>query len=146
MKKYALPGILVLFSGALLAQAAVPVVVETAFAGRFPGAVYVEWEDVKDGIYEVDFEQDGKDMMTKFDADGNWVETEIEIAETNLPEAVWKAITTQFAGYSIDKVETESKPERELAYKVRLKRDDAEVKVTFSTEGEVLKKKEKSGY
>ena len=145
MKRYALLGILALFAGALLAQEEVPAVVEAAFAAHFPGAGFIEWEDVKDGIYEVDFEQDGKDMMAKFDADGNWVETEIEITETELPEAVWKAITAQFAGYSIDKVETEATTERPLAYKVRLKQKHAEMKVTFSTDGEILKKKEKSG-
>ena len=138
-------GALTLFAGALLAQEAVPAVVETAFAARFPGAGFIEWEDVKDGIYEVDFEQDGKDMMAKFDTDGNWMETEIEIVETELPEAVWKAITSQFAGYSIDKVETEATTERPLAYKVRLKQKNAEVKVTFSIDGQILKKKEKSG-
>ncbi len=136
--------ILPLFSGVLFAQDEVPAAVKDAFAGRFPTARFVEWEDPKDDVYEVDFEQDGKDMMAKFDAGGNWVETEVEITETELPKAVWQAITTQFAGYKIDKVETESTPERALAYKVRLKQDGSEAKVTFGENGEVLKKKEKS--
>lgn len=144
MKSFAMLCVTALFSGALTAQDEVPAVVKDAFAGRFPGAQFVEWEDPEDDIYEVDFEQDGKDMMAKFDAAGNWVETEVEITETDLPAAVWQAVASQFSGYKIGKVETESTPERPVAYKLKLEQDGSEVKVTFSAEGEVLKKKEKT--
>jgi len=145
MRTYALLFILALFSGALFGQDDVPAVVKNAFAGQFAGAESVNWEDPEDGVYEVEFEQGGKEMMAKFDAGGNWLETEVEIAEADLPEAVKQAIAAQFAGYKIDKVETEATPEMPLAYKVRFEQDDSEVTATFSAEGEVLKKKEKPG-
>ncbi|MCO6492237.1 MAG: PepSY-like domain-containing protein [Phaeodactylibacter sp.] len=142
MERFALLAALAVFSSTLYAQDDVPPTVKEAFAARFAGAGFAEWEDPEDGVYEVDFELDGKDMMAKFDANGNWVETETEITETDLPEAVWQAITSQYAGYKIDKVETEATPERPLAYKIKLEQDDKKVKVTFSADGEVLKKKE----
>ncbi|MCB0596377.1 MAG: PepSY-like domain-containing protein [Lewinellaceae bacterium] len=133
-----------LFSGTLVAQDDAPAALKEAFAERFPNAKSVEWEDPEDGVYEVEFKQDKREMTANFGENGDWLETEVEIEQEELPATVKEAIARQFSDLEFDKAETVSSPERDLVYEVVFEQDETTVKVTFSPEGEVLDKTVKS--
>ena len=70
-----------------------PQVVLNAFNQKFPGVKDVDWDLEKNGEWEAEFDgTDGKDMSANFSADGKWLETETEIAFSELPQPVQNAL------------------------------------------------------
>ncbi len=70
----------------------VPQAVKTALAKAYPNATDVDWE-LEDGKYEAEIEMEGdKEMSVLFDASGALLETEVELAFSELPQAVQAAL------------------------------------------------------
>lgn len=67
----------------------VPAAVKSAFAKSYAGATKVKWE-LEDGQYEVVFMQNKLEMSVVYKADGSVVETETQIAVSELPAAAQK--------------------------------------------------------
>ncbi len=104
--------ILLLFiaSIAVNAQTKAPVAVATAFAKQFPDATNVKWGKENAKEYEANFLLKGMKMSANYDLQGNWKETETEIAVKDLPEAVMKSIHEKYSSAIIsaaDKIEWE---------------------------------------
>ena len=72
----------------------VPTVVKEAFSKQFPG-VKAKWEN-EHGTFEANFEKDGKEMSATFDATGTLLETETEVAVTELPTAAAEYVKTNY--------------------------------------------------
>lgn len=79
------------------AQKVVPVEVKEAFTKSFPGITVKKW-DKEDGNYEANFTKDGKSMSATFDAKGEWLETETDIAISELPAAVSDYVKDHYKG------------------------------------------------
>tara|TARA_B100001079_G_C16326381_1_gene477027 strand:+ start:644 stop:1096 length:453 start_codon:yes stop_codon:yes gene_type:complete len=107
-------------------RADVPSVVLNAFQSNYPKASGVEWEMLGDD-YQVDFEIERVDYEAIFSAEGDMLKYKYEISSTELPEAVKKAITANYANYQIDdtdilvinkdlyyQVELDGKPDKHL--------------------------------
>ncbi|ADF52883.1 conserved hypothetical protein [Zunongwangia profunda SM-A87] len=107
-------------------RADVPSVVLNAFQSNYPKASDVEWEMLGDD-YQVDFEIERVDYEAIFSAEGDMLKYKYEISSTELPEAVKKAITTNYGNYQIDdtdilvinkdlyyQVELDGKPDKHL--------------------------------
>ncbi|HCV79609.1 MAG: hypothetical protein CMP12_11030 [Zunongwangia sp.] len=107
-------------------RADVPSVVLNAFQSNYPKASDVEWEMLGDD-YQVDFEIERVDYEAIFSAEGDMLKYKYEISSTELPEAVKKAITANYANYQIDdtdilvinkdlyyQVELDGKPDKHL--------------------------------
>lgn len=78
----------------------VPAVVKEAFTKTYPTAEDVEWE--KEGSnYETEFELGETDYSVLYDASGNVIETEVEIATDQLPEKVKDYITANYKNKKI---------------------------------------------
>jgi hypothetical protein len=131
--------ITLLFSVALFAQENVPAAVIQAFNQQYPNAESVEWDSEKDG-YEADFKIAGQEMEASFDLNGAWLETESDIDKDMLPDAVKRAVSTQFFGQKIEDVEQLSTPQWNAAYKIKLEDGDDKVKVYFDMDGRLLKR------
>ena len=97
-----------------------------AFQSNYPKASDVEWEMLGDD-YQVDFEIERVDYEAIFSAEGDMLKYKYEISSTELPEAVKKAITANYANYQIDdtdilvinkdlyyQVELDGKPDKHL--------------------------------
>jgi len=70
----------------------VPQAVKTALAQAYPNATDVDWE-LEDGKYEAEIDMEGgKEMSLLYDASGSLLETEVEIAFSELPQAVQAAL------------------------------------------------------
>ena len=93
---------LALLTGPLaLAQEGVPSKVKKAFQAKFPQAAEVEW-GMDDENHEAEFEMNGQDMSAVFDKSGTWLETETEIAVSDLPAAVRESLGTLFKDCEAD--------------------------------------------
>ncbi|WP_276483916.1 PepSY-like domain-containing protein [Paraflavitalea pollutisoli] len=123
-----------------LAQTAVPAPVVKTFETQFKSPAKVEWEK-KTNHYEVKFEINKINHKAKIDGTGKLLRVDTDIKHTDLPAAVQKAITTQYAGYKIKDPEKFDEGGK-ITYKVELKKDGAEdQKVHFNPDGTVAKKK-----
>ncbi len=73
----------------------VPKAVSDAFAKKFPGATNVKWDKENANEYEAEFKINGRSGSANFLTDGSWVESELEVGNTELPAAVTSAIKTK---------------------------------------------------
>jgi hypothetical protein len=72
----------------------VPQVVKNAFTKSYPG-LSVEWEKEK-GNYEAGFKKEGQTMSATFEPNGNFLESEVNIRESELPHAALSYIKTNY--------------------------------------------------
>ena len=70
----------------------VPAAVKNAFTSMYPSASAVKWE-MENTQYEGEFKESGVETSAIFDASGNYVQTEVEIAVKSLPGAVSEYIS-----------------------------------------------------
>jgi hypothetical protein len=116
----------------------VPAPIKQAFAKKFPAATSVKYEMLKND-HEVTFNDKGVEMAADYNSSGEWLETETEIKESDLPKEVIASVAKNFAGYKISevvKVETKNKG---LIYQIDLKIDKVGFEARFSPKGNVLK-------
>ena len=83
-----------------MAQKETPTPVLAAFTKYFPGLTPKSWDE-EDGNYEANFKKDGKTMSATFDAKGGWLETETDIAISELPAAITNYVQTHYKGQPI---------------------------------------------
>ncbi len=77
------------------AQKTAPTAVVSAFNQKFQNVKELEWEQEKNGEWEAEFEQGGKEMSANFSATGQWLETETEVKITDLPAPVQAALKSK---------------------------------------------------
>src|SRR5216683_4680125 len=65
----------------------VPAAVQKAFEQKFPKATKVGWGKENEKEWEAEFTFNGSKLSANFTSDGVWVETEKEIAISELPKA-----------------------------------------------------------
>jgi hypothetical protein len=117
----------------------VPVAVKQAFATKFPAATDVKFEKEKKA-YEINFKEKGVEMSANFDAAGKWLETEMEIKESDLPKEVFVTLARNFGGFKVLEVAKVLTPDKGTIYEMDLKKDKEGYEVRFSATGTVLKK------
>ena len=78
----------------------IPAPVKTAFAKQFPQAKGVKWEK-EDGNFEAEFDLNKVEQSAVFDAQGNLVETEMEIKASDVPKAAMDYAKTHYPGKKI---------------------------------------------
>jgi hypothetical protein len=119
----------------------VPAAAKSAFAAKFPQATKVNWSLEKAGEYEADFILGKVETSAVFDTKGTLLETETEIKESELPQAVKNALVKDFAGYKLDEVE-KSDIKGIITYEMEAKKDGKKYEVVFNANGKLLKKEE----
>lgn len=94
-------GIPLVFSIYSFATDGPPAKVLAAFAKKFPNAESVDWE--KDGLrnWEAEFEINEVGHSANFNSSGDWLETEIDINEGDIPQSVLDGLNRDFAGAKI---------------------------------------------
>ncbi len=120
-------------------QTQVPAPVLNTFQQQYKNTTNVKWEKKKES-YEVKFEAGKTKHKLKIDASGKVIKHDEDIKHTDLPAAIQKQISAQFAGYKIkdpEKIEEGGK----ITYKVELKKDNDTKKVHFNTDGTVISNK-----
>lgn len=127
-----------LIIGSAAAQESVPSAVSENFQSAFPNATDVEWEREDNNLYEVEFDINGMENEITFDAQGNIVEQEAEVAEADIPAEVRNTLDTQFQGRTIDHIEKEEK-NGQVVYYIELEDGLFDDKVKITSDGQVAK-------
>ncbi len=78
----------------------VPTSVLKSFQTKFPTIKKAKWE-IEKGNYEAEYDEDKIEHSALFKADGTLIETEIEIAVTQLPKAIVDYVTKNMNGKKI---------------------------------------------
>lgn len=120
----------------------VPAKVKTAFEQKFPTAQKVNWDKENETEWEAEFKMNGEEYSANFTTDGKWMETEYEIEESDLPQAVKQTLDNEFAGYDIEEVEISETPDGKV-YEFALEEGETELEVAISPNGKVVKKEVK---
>jgi hypothetical protein len=88
-----------------LCISSVPDAVKNAFAKKFPVKNDVAWSKQDSARYEAQFSVHGIDTQAYFTSNGKWLETQTEIALSQLPQKVVQTITKNYPGCSIIEAE-----------------------------------------
>jgi hypothetical protein len=139
----------------------VPATIQTSFTTQYPTATNVvwtgydvaavpidwaltDWAVLDDNDYVVRFDMDNENYYAWYDSDGNWIGSAYVVNDqSTLPAAVSNTLNSQFAGYTIEKVQKEMWKDR-MAYEIKLKNtSDNKVKLLVDGNGTILKQKDK---
>lgn len=140
MKKSIMMMSLLLGFGVMSCAQSTPSAVKSAFEKKFPNAKSVEWEKENDSEWEAEFKLNGVEYSANFSNDGTWKETEHEIKESEIPSAVKRTLTNQFAEYEVEDVEMIETPEFS-GYEIEIEKGKETIELLIDNSGEVLKKK-----
>jgi uncharacterized membrane protein YkoI len=117
----------------------VPANVLNAFKAKFPAATDVNWGVEKSTDYEAEFKINGEEYSANFNQNGKWLETEMNIDASKLPEPVSQTLAKEFAGFKISEAEKIETPDKGIVYEIEMKDDKGTSKeVEISAEGKVL--------
>ncbi|HEX7905453.1 MAG TPA: PepSY-like domain-containing protein [Chitinophagaceae bacterium] len=119
--------------GQKLKEAQVPAAVKSAFAAKYP-ATAATWEK-EDGNYEVNFSKDGKTMSAVIDKKGTILETETDIAISELPAPVSAYVKQHYKDAKIKAASKIVKSNGETVYEALVNHTD----VLFDKNGKFLK-------
>ena len=143
MKKLMLFMLIGLFSISAIAQKInadkVPASVLDAFKAKFPAAAKAKWSLENPKEYEAEFKLENADQSASFSEDGKWIETEVVISKSQLPQAVINAIDKKYPSCKIEEVEQASSPENNLFYGVTVKLNGKEYDIDLKATGEIIK-------
>ena len=112
----------------------VPAPVKTAFQKNFPQAKVEKWE--KEGInFEAEFELNKSEQSVLFDAQGDIIETEIEIEISELPNGILDYVKKNYKGQSVKEAAKITDTKGTLTYEVEIKGMD----LLFASNGKFIK-------
>ncbi len=136
----------------------VPTNIHTNFITQYPTATNIAWSSYNPQVVPVDWELvgwnplDENDYVVRFDMNndayyayydrnGNWIGSVYAIKDySTLPTAVSNLLATQFAGYTIEKIQTETWKDK-LAYEIKLNNQTNKVKLLVDANGTIIKQK-----
>jgi uncharacterized lipoprotein NlpE involved in copper resistance len=116
-----------------LKESQVPSATRSAFQKQYPGTA-AKWEK-EAGNYEVNFKHGGKTMSAVIDKNGTIVETETDIAVTELPQSAREYVRQHYKGSTIKEAAQIVKQNGEVNYEAEVKGKD----VIFDANGKFLK-------
>jgi hypothetical protein len=118
----------------------IPAAAKTGFAAKFPTAQKTKWSVEKPGEFEVEFTINGNPESVLVDAKGNLLETETEVKESTLPQAVKATIAKDFAGYKLDEIEKSTDAKGTVSYEMEAAKGKETLEISFDASGKLLKK------
>jgi uncharacterized membrane protein YkoI len=99
-----------------------------------------KWDKEGDN-YEASFKQKGKEMSVVIDAKGNIIETEVEIAKSELPAAVLEVLKKDYAEFDIEEA-AKITANGVITYEAEVEKGKQTFELIFDQQGKLLKKEE----
>ncbi len=118
----------------------IPAEAKAGFAAKFPAAQKVKWSIEKPGEFEVDFVLNKIEQSALVDAKGNLIETEVEIKEAELPQAVKATLVKDFAGYKLDEVTKATDAKGVVAFEMEAAKGKDKLAIEFDANGKLMSK------
>jgi len=125
-------------------MANLPEPIKAAFKVKFPAATGVKWEKENDKEFEAEFKLGKVEHSAKFDATGNWIETETEIEKSDLPVSALEYIAKNYTGYHIDEAEKVEHSTKGNLFEVEVEKGESEMELIFDSTGKFLEEKVES--
>lgn len=131
-----------IFSTANAQVRKIPAAVTEAFKDKYPNASNVEWKD-KLTSFQATFDLDNEKYEAKFNKKGEWQNTENEIEDNDLPQAVSDGRSkSKYADWEIDHMYKIELPNDKVQYRIEVSKSDLQKKnLLFNSEGRLLKDK-----
>ncbi|MEH0154071.1 PepSY-like domain-containing protein [Limibacter armeniacum] len=114
----------------------VPVAVSSTFQQMFPKVSHLQWE-MEDNNWEAEFKVKGSEYSANFDTNGKWLETEVAIAISDLPQPVSGTLKDRFPACKTKEVEKVSTP-KGTSFEVVLTCKDGQSEILLDSTGTVL--------
>jgi hypothetical protein len=118
----------------------IPAAAKAGFSAKYPKAQKVKWSVEKPGEFEVDFTFNKVEQSCLVDAKGNLIETEMEIKESELPQAVKATIAKDFAGYKLDEITKATDAKGVVAFEMQANKGKDKMAIEFDPNGKLLSK------
>lgn len=138
MKKLALLMVAGLITSFAIAQKLsdkdLPQSVKSAFQKAYPAAKEVKWEK-EGGNYEASFDYNKTDYSVLYDANGNLIETEVEIELDQLPKSVAEYVATHYKNQKIKEAAKITDAKGLITYEAEIKGMD----LLFDSKGNFIK-------
>lgn len=116
----------------------IPSAAKSGFAAKFPTAKKVKWGVEKPGEFEAEFTLNGVETSALFDAKGTLLEMEVEIKQSELPQAVKAAIAKDFAGYKLDEIEKATDAKGVTSFEMEAAKGKDKLEISFDASGKLL--------
>ena len=110
--------------------------VKAAFSEKYPNATDVEQKQEELG-WEVEFKLDGIEYEAEYDENGDWVKTEHEISESELPDMIQNTLDGEYTAYAIMGVEKYDSKEGPY-YQVKLRKGGDIEEAKFYPNGKIM--------
>lgn len=124
-----------LASAQTVKEADVPAPVKDAFKKQYPSAKVEEWEK-EAANYEVEFHENKVETSVVYDSNGKFIESEVEIKESELPKGVADYIAKNLLGKKVK----EAAKITDAAGKVNFEVEIDNVDYIFDSNGSLVKK------
>ena len=118
----------------------IPAAAISGFAAKFPTAQKVKWGIENPGEFEAEFKLNGVEASALVDAKGTLLETEAEIKESELPQAVKATLTKDFSGYKLDEIEKVTDVKGITTFEMEAAKGKDKLEISFDTSGKLLAK------
>ena len=110
--------------------------VDADFKKRFPYASHIEWH-LHGKIFEAIFIDDGKEKITRFEDDGTYIDTKVNLSLESVPLFVKENIKSMGELMNAIEIETGS----DTYYELIIKENQQRYLLSLSEKGELLEKK-----
>lgn len=118
----------------------IPAAAKSGFAAKFPTAQKVKWSVEKPGEFEAEFTLNGVETSALVDAKGILLETEAEIKESELPQAVKATLAKDFAGYKLDEIEKATDTKGITTFEMEAAKGKDKLEISLDASGKLLGK------
>ena len=118
----------------------VPLIVTKAFSVKFPSIQKVAWEQEDVNVYEAEYMENGQEHSVLFDLQGNWIRTETELKNSELPTAIQNALASHFPGFKLEEVEKIEDPLLGTYYTFEIENRKEEYHMSYKENGELIRK------
>lgn len=115
-------------------EADVPKAILESFGKDFKNTKVEKWEKEKDGNYEAEFNLNKVETSATYNAIGNLLQTETEIAISELPKPIVDYIVKNFPGKKIKEASSILTPDGIVKYEAEINRKD----FLFDADGNLL--------
>lgn len=105
---------------------------------HYAGATIIEYE-TENGVTEVDIYHQNKYKEVKFDRQGQWLSTEWDVLETEVPVVVMNTIRSQYAAYRIDDIDYIERAAEDPLYIFELEKGEEEIHVRVNESGTIIR-------
>ena len=127
--------------GKKISESKVPSAVINTFNTQYPEASRVSWEKDTNEEFMAFFMLNKLMHFAKYDKDGNWVETAVEMDPDDFPEMVVQALSSQFPDYGVYQAAMVKSNNSATYYRAIIDNGIMKYDVNISEDGKLIQEK-----